>query len=114
MQRLFKGKGKRRATPSPSPSSVEDDSDPDRNRLRKKKIRLTSPARVKQTALAKVANKSISSSSLKGLAGFAALVNNANVSAAQAETSRGLRSSSSKGRGVTGVKSKAEKIVGVF
>lgn len=102
------------ATPSPSSSSVEDDSVLDHNHLRNKKIRLTSPARVKQTALAKVANKSMSGSSLKGLAGFAALVNNANVSAAKAETSHGLRSSSSKVRGVTGVKSKVEKIVGIL
>jgi len=58
-----------------------------------KRSRLSSPARVRQAALAKVKAKSGSSS--KGLAGFAALVNNANLSAARAETNRGLRSGSS-------------------
>jgi hypothetical protein len=111
--RLFKGKGKRKASPSPSSSSVEDVSVLNHGRLRNKKVRITSPARVKQTALAKVANKSTSSSSLKGLAGFAALVNNANVTAAQAETNRGLRSSSSRSHGIAGIKPKAEKMVSI-
>jgi hypothetical protein len=48
------------------------------------------------------------------LAGFAALVNNTNLSAARAETSRGLRSSSSsKIRGME-AKSRDEKMVRIF
>lgn len=112
-RRLFKGKGKRKASPSPSPSlaSVEE-SDSDVAPLAHKKIRLRSPARVKQVALAKVASKTGSSS--KGLAGFAALVNNANLSAARAETSHGLRSGSSSSRFRAGIKSKNEKMVSCF
>jgi molecular chaperone DnaK (HSP70) len=65
------------------------------------------------TVMAKVASKSGTHSSLKGLAGFAALVNNASLSAAKAETSRGLRSgsSSSRFRASVGSKSKEEKMV---
>jgi hypothetical protein len=110
--RLFKGKGKgkRKASPSPSPSSEESDSDVAPSGLARKKIRLRSPATVKQVALAKVASKAGSSS--KRLAGFAALVNNANLSAARAETSRGLRSGSSS-RVRAGIKSKDEKMVSI-
>jgi len=111
-QRLFKGNGKRKASPSPSPSLEELDSDPDVPPLTRKKFRLRSPARVKQVVLAKVASKAGSSS--KGLAGFAALVNNANLSAARAETSRGLRSGSSSSRLRAGIKSKNEKVVSPF
>src|SRR5258705_13948670 len=69
-QQVVKGKGKRKASLSPSPSLAED-SDSDVALLAHKKIRLGSPARIKQVALAKVASKTGSSS--KGLAGFAAL-----------------------------------------
>jgi hypothetical protein len=106
---LVKGKAKRKASPSPS-SSLAEESDSDVVPLACKKIRLKSPARVKQVALAKVASKAGSLS--KGLAGFAALVNNANLSAARAETSRGLRSGSSKFH--AGIKSKDEKMVSFF
>lgn len=107
----FKGK-KRQASPTPSSSSVEGDSTLDQSRL-VKKSRLTSPARVKQAVLAKVANKSKLGSSSKGLAGFAALVNNSNLAAARKETNRGLRSgsSSTQTRGGTSAKSKTGKTV---
>jgi hypothetical protein len=100
----------------PSPSSVKDDSIPDQSHSVTKRFRLSSPVRVKQAALAKVVSKSKSSSSSKGLAGFAALVNNANLSAACTETNRGLRSGSSSSRsrgGGAGAKSKAGKTVGL-
>jgi hypothetical protein len=61
-------------------------------------------------ALSKAAK---SSSSSKGLAGFAALVNGANLLAARTETSRGLHSSSSSSSrfrgGAAVAKSKTEK-----
>jgi len=104
-------KGKRKASPSPSPSSSESDAVPDQSHPIKRS-RLTSPARVKQAALAKVASTSKSSSSSKGLAGFAALINSASLSAARKETNHGLRSGSSltRPRGA-GLQSKAEKAV---
>ena len=115
-QRLFKGK--RKASPSPSPSSIDDDDDTTQPtvRVKSKKTRLNSPAQVRQRALANVAKSDPSGSSLKGLAGFTALVNNANLFAAGAETSRGLRSGSiSKSRGGAVVRSraKAEKTVSI-
>jgi hypothetical protein len=102
-------KGKRKASPSPSSSAEESD---ENIPLVRKRTRLGSPARVKQAAMAKVASTSRKSSSSKGLAGFAALVNNSSLSAAKAEMTRGLRSGSSSGfrRGV-GAKSKEEKMV---
>jgi hypothetical protein len=107
----FKGK-KRQASPTPSRSSVEGDSTLDQSRL-VKKSRLTSPARVKQAVLAKVANKSKLGSSSKGLAGFAALVNNSSLTAARKETNHGLRSgsSSTQTRGGTSAKFKTGKTV---
>jgi hypothetical protein len=57
--------------------------------------------------LAKVATKSVSGSS-KGMAGFAALVNSANFSAARNETNHGLASGSSSGATRSGVKSKSK------
>jgi len=57
--------------------------------------------------LTKVSQSSLSS---KGLAEFAALVNKANLSAVQAETSRGLCSSSSRFHG-SSAKAKEEKVV---
>ena len=88
-------KGKQKATRSVSlSSSVEDlDSDAADQGPSTKRFRLHSPVRVKQIAMAKLASKSGSSS--KGLAGFASLVNNANLTAARVETNRGLRSTSS-------------------
>jgi hypothetical protein len=59
-----------------------------------------------------VASKSNSSS--KGLAGFAALVNKANLSAAKTETSRGLRSSSSSKFQGVGATSREEKTEDIF
>ncbi len=109
----FKGKGKQKASPSPSPSSAEDDSAEDNVHFVDKKIRLSSPARVRNVALAKVASKSKSGSSSKGLASFATLVNNTSLSAAWAEMSRGLHSSSSSSR-FRGVKPKVEKTVSMI
>ena len=108
------GKGKRKASPSLSPSSVEEESIPDQSRPVIKKLRLSSPARVKQAALAKIVSKSKLSSSSKGLAGFTAMVNNANLSAARMETNHGLRSGSSSSRSRSGgvsAKAKAGKTV---
>lgn len=51
-------------------------------------VELSSAVRVKQAVLAKIASKSNSSSSSKGLAGFAALINNTNLSAARLETNK--------------------------
>lgn len=114
--RSSKGKGKRKASPSPSSSSVEEDSTPDQSHPSTKRFRLSSPACVKQAALAKMVGKSKASSPSKGMAGFAALVNNANLSAACSETNRGLRpqagSSSSRSRsGGASAKPKAVKTV---
>jgi hypothetical protein len=106
---MTRRKGKRKASPSPAASSSSDN---DEAHLVHKRSRRNSPARVRQVALAKVASKSNSSS--KGLAGFAALVNKANLSAAQTETSRGLRSSSSSKFHGVGVKSRDEKTVRIF
>lgn len=94
-------KGKRKASPSPSPSS-EEDSTPDHHPgPSTKRTRLSSPARVQQAALAKAVKMSNTSSPSKGMAGFAALVNNSNLLAARTETNRGLRPgiSSSRSRG---------------
>lgn len=111
--RSSKGK-KRQASPTPSLSSVEGDSTLDRSRLIKKS-RLSSPTRVKQAVLTKVANKSKLGSSSKGLAGFAALVNNSNLAAARTETNRGLRSGNSstqsRSHGGASAKSKTGKSV---
>jgi hypothetical protein len=109
--RSSKGK-KRQASPTPFLSSVEGDSTLDQSRL-VKKSRLTSPARVKRAVLAKVTNKSKLGSSSKGLAGFAALVNNSNLAAARTETNCGLRSgsSSTQFRGGASSKSKTRKTV---
>jgi hypothetical protein len=108
-RRLFKGKGKRKASPSPSLSASDvQDSDDDSHSVRKRSC-LSSPARVRQAALVKV--KAKSSSSAKGLAGFAALVNNTNLSAARAETSRGLRSGSSSSMFCGSTKSREAKMV---
>ena len=110
---MTRRKGKRKASPSPSPSSSSVDNDNGLS-VHTKRLRRSSPARVRQVALAKVASKSRPGSSSKGLAGFAALVNNANLSAARAETSRGLRSSSSSRiRGIV-AKSRDEKMVRLF
>lgn len=109
---MTRRKGKRKASPSPSTSSSAIDSDD--AHLAHKRPRRSSPARVTQVALAKVASKSKSNSSSKGLAGFVALVNNANLSAARAETSRGLRSSSSSRFRVSDNKSKEERTVRIF
>jgi hypothetical protein len=107
----LKGKGKRRASPSPTPSSDERDSTPDQIHQSPKRLRLSSPERIKQAALAKVVSKSKAGSSSKGLAGFAALVNNANLSAARTETSLGLRSGRRSCGGGASTKPKAGKTV---
>src|SRR5260221_12316934 len=110
MHRLFEGKHvkrKVRASPSLLPSSSgEEDTNPV-----SKRICLTSPARVIRVASAKASK---TSSSSKGLAGFAALVNNANLSAARAETGCGLRPGSSSSKAHGGVpKSKVVKTVSI-
>ena len=90
-------KGKRKASPPASRSSDEDDpQDVLEEHYPTKKRRVSSPARVKQAALARVASTSMSgSSSKKGLAGFTALINSTSLAAARKETNRGLRSGSS-------------------
>ena len=92
-------KGKRKASPAPSISLSSDEGD-SRDTIADageshpiKRPRLNSPARVRQAALAKVASTSKSGSSSKGLAGFAALINTASLSAARKETNQGLRRS---------------------
>ena len=86
--RLAKGKGKRVASPTPTPSASDDDNSiADQSPPATKHLRIQSPEWVKKMALAKVSK---ASSSLKGLAGFAALVNNANLSVACTETIQGL------------------------
>ena len=108
---MTRRKGKRKASPSPSSSSVDNDN---AHLVHTKRPRRSSSAQVRQVALAKVASKSRSDSSSKGLAGFAALVNKANLSAARAETSRGLRSSSSSRIHGIEAKSRDEKMVRIF
>ena len=94
--RLVKGKGKRVASPTPTLSSSDNDNSvTDQPPPAKKRLRIQSPEQVKKMALAKVSK---AGSSSKGLAGFAALVNNANLSAARTETNRGLHSGSSSSR----------------
>ena len=109
-RRSSKG-NKRQASPTPSLSSVEADSTSDRSHL-VKKSRLSSPARVRQAVLTKVANKSKMGSSAKGLAGFTALVNNSNLAAARTETNRGFRSgnSSMQSRSRAGVSAKSKTV----
>jgi hypothetical protein len=99
MSRRSSGKRKASTPPlarSPSLSADESDAVSDDAKPAAKRLRLSSPARVKQVALAKLASSSKSSSSSKGLAGFAALINSASLSAACKETNQGLRSGSSK------------------
>ena len=79
---------------SPSPSANESDTVSDNTKAVTKKLWLSSLAHVKQAALAKVASSSKSSSSSKGLAGFAALIISASLSAAHKETNQGLQSGS--------------------
>ena len=107
--RLVKGKGKRVASPTPTPSASDDDNSvADQPPPATKRLRIRSPDRVKKVALAKVSK---ASSSSKGLAGFAALVNNANLSAACMETNRDLCSGSSSSRPRSAsVKSKAKMV----
>jgi len=66
----------------------------------------SSPARVKGAVLAKVMKVS---SSLKGMAGFSALLNSTKLSAAHTESTRGRNSHSSSGRAVA-VRSNAEMV----
>lgn len=112
LHHMTRRKGKRKASPSPAASSSSVDND--NTHLVHKRSRRNSPARVREVALAKVASKSKSNSSSKGLAGFAALVSNANLSAARTETSRGLRSSSSSKFHGVGSKSRDEKTVRIL
>jgi hypothetical protein len=71
-----------------------------------KRSRKSSPARVKGAVLAKVMK---ASSSLKGMAGFSALLNSTKLSAASTESTRGRNSRSSSGRAVT-VRSNVEMV----
>ena len=90
-------KGKRKASPPASRFSDEDDPQDVLEELYPtKKRRVSSPARVKQAALARVASTSMSgSSSKKGLAGFTTLINSTSLAAAHKETNQGLCSGSS-------------------
>lgn len=85
-------KGKRKVTDNASTSSAEDAPDTQAG-LSMKRSCHCSPVRIKQVAMAKLSSKAGSSS--KGLASFASLINNANLTAARVETNHGLRSSSS-------------------
>jgi len=88
--RTSKRKGKRRSNSVPTPS--EDDLFADQLPAPNKRLRISSPERVQHAALAKIT----AGSSSKGLAGFAALMNNSSLSAARLETVQGMRSGSSK------------------
>ena len=90
-------KGKRKASPPASHSSDEDDpQDVLEEHYPTKKCQVSSPAHVKQAALARVASTSMAgSSSRKGLAGFTALINSTSLATACKETNRGLHSGSS-------------------
>ena len=104
-------KGKRKASPpAPAPLSSDESDTALNERHPTKKPRLSSPACVRQAAMVKVeSTSSKSGSSSKGMAGFAALINNANLSAARKETNQGLRSGSSSKR--SGSQSKAGRVV---
>ena len=91
-----KRKGKRRSHSVPTTS--EDDLFTDQLPAPNKRLRISSPERVQHAALAKIT----AGTSSKGLAGFAALVNNSSLSAARMETTQGMRSSSSKARKMAG------------
>jgi hypothetical protein len=111
-------KGKRKASPpAPSTSLSSDEGDTIADESHPiKRPRLTSPARVRQAALVKVASTSKSGSSSKGLAGFAALINTASLSAARNETNQGLRSGTSSSKRSRGAvpQSKAGRAVQFF
>ena len=81
-------KGKQKASPPASRSFDEGDpQDVLEEHYPTKKCRVSSPAHVKQAALARVASTSMSgSSSKKGLADFAALINGTSLAAACKET----------------------------
>ena len=110
MTRSRKGKQKATRSVSLSSSSAEDATDQGPST---KRSHLHSPVRVKQIMMAKLASKS--GSSLKGLASFASLVNNANLTAARVETNWGLRSSTSSSskvsRGGSSTQPRADKQV---
>ena len=94
--RLAKGKGKQVASPTPTLSSSDNDNSvTDQPPPAKKCLQIQSPEWVKKMALVKVSK---AGSSSKGLAGFAALVNNAKLSAARTEMNQGLHSGSSSSR----------------
>ena len=105
---ISKGKSKRNSNFVPTPS--EDDLSADQLPPPNKRLRISSPEHVQHAALAKIT----ASSSSKGLAGFAALVNNSNLSAAHMETIQGMRSGSSftKSCNGAGAWSKAGKMAG--
>jgi hypothetical protein len=90
-------KGKRKASPPASRSSDEDDpQDVPEEHYPTKKRRVSSPACVKQAALARVARTSMSGSSLKkGLAGFTALINSTSLATAPKEMNQDLCSGTS-------------------
>jgi len=103
-RRVSKGKGKKRSNSASTPS--DDNPFADQVPRANKKPRISSPERVQHAALAKIT----AGSSSTGLAGFAALVSNAKLSAARTETMQGMRSggSSTKSRDA---QSKAGKTV---
>jgi len=111
--RRSSSKGKRKANPpAPAPLSSDESDTAPNERHPSKKPRLTSPARVRQATMVKVESTSKSGSSSKGMAGFAALINSASLSAARKETNQGLRSgSSSKWSHGAGPQSKAGRAV---
>ena len=104
-------KGKRKASPAPaSPSYDKSNTSPNLEHPPTKKPQLSSPACVRQVAMVKVESTSkLVGSSSKGMAGFAALINSASLSAACKETNQGLCSGSSLKR--SGSQSKAGKVV---
>ena len=107
-RRISKGKSKRSS--NSVPTSSEDDLFADQLPPPNKRVRISSPERVQHAALAKITQ----GSSSKGLAGFAALVNNSNLLAARTETIQGMRSgssSSTKYRNGAGARFKAGKTV---
>ena len=106
--RISKGKSKRNSNFIPTPS--EDDLSADQLPPPNKRLHISSPECVQYAALTKIT----ASSSSKGLAGFAALANNSNLSAARMETIQGMHSGSSftKSCNGAGAQSKAGKMAG--
>lgn len=100
-----KGKGKRPPSPNPATSDGGSDDGVQNQIVPSKKLRIVSPERINSRLFSSAQNATSSSS--KGLAGFASLINRSSLSAAKTETNRGLKSSTSGRLGRAGANAKS-------